>query len=699
MKSVKIKGMTCASCVSRVEKALLKIPQISEVSVNLATETAFFSGVTDQNLIKEAVEKIGYEVELKPNLEAKNELPWPVILSAILSLPLVAPMVLLPFGVSWSLNGWLQLALTLPIQFGFGLRFYKKAWGAIRDFSGNMDLLVALGTSAAFFLSVYQLQHSAHHAHYYFESSAVVITLILFGKWLEEKAKRQTTSAIRALSQLRPETVLIKKGEWVKVKLEDVKVGDIVQVRPSERFPVDGLVISGEGNIDEAMITGESLPVFKQSGSKVTGGSINLEAVFEIRTTAVGSETMLSKIIRLVEEASAKKAPIQKLVDKVSAVFVPVVIFISMMTFIGQFFYTGNIEISLIHAVTVLVIACPYALGLATPAALMVGTGLAAKNGILIKDAEALERLHSVDVVAFDKTGTLTVGRPEVHSIHTQMNESELMRIAAALQTGSTHPLALAVLNWMKKHQLDFKEGFQLKTISGVGVSGELDGVSYLLCSRKEALKRGYEIEALKDGQTQSVLLNLTENKYLGSLGLIDQLKDSSRETIQRLQDKGIKTLIISGDNEDSVKKMAVELNLDEYYFEINPENKSKVIQSLKEKYKVVGMVGDGINDAPALACADISVAMSTGTDVAMETAGVTLMRGDPLLLLDAIEIGRLTQLKIKENLFWAFVYNIVGIPLAALGVLSPMMAGLAMAMSSVSVMMNALLIKKWRRK
>jgi Cu+-exporting ATPase len=700
MNSVKIKGMTCASCVNRVEKAIKKIPKIHDVSVNLATETAFYSGVSDIHLIKEAVERIGYEVILNESKKEKSHFPWAVLISGVLSFPLVLPMLLMPFGVEWFLNGWIQLLLTLPIQFGFGFRFYKKAWSAIKDRSGNMDLLVALGTSAAFFLSLYQLIFSHYHQHYYFESSAVIITLILFGKWLEEKAKRQTTAAIRALSALRPDVVSLKvDGNWIEEKLERIQVGDILRVKPSERFAVDGIVISGEGSVDESMLTGESAPVFKKTDARIVAGSINLETVFEIETTAIGAETTLSKIIRMVEEASAQKAPVQKLVDKTSAIFVPMVLVIAVITFFGQFFYSGNIEASIIHAVTVLVIACPCALGLATPAALMVGIGLAAKNGILIKDAEALELLPKISAVAFDKTGTLTEGKPEVSSIQAMIGEEKLMSVAASLQAGSTHPLAFAVLKWVENKQLDVIKGSELKTKAGVGISGKVEGVEYLLCSVKGARELGHEIESSPQGETQSVLIDLTHQKNCGVIGFSDKLRENSKLTIKKLHDLKIKSLMISGDNKLAVEKMAKVLELDEYYFEVSPEEKSNVLRELKNKYTRVAMIGDGINDAPALAVADIGIAMSTGTDVAMETAGVTLMRGEPLLLIDAISIAKLTQIKIKENLFWAFIYNLVGIPMAAFGILSPMMAGLAMAMSSVSVMLNALLIKRWRRK
>ncbi len=700
MQSVKIKGMTCASCVSRIEKAMNKIPHIKDVAVNLATETAFYSGIKDKKLIKEAIEKIGYEIVLDSKKEKANSYPWAVIFSAILSFPLVLPMILMPFGVEWALSGPWQLVLTLPIQFGFGFRFYKKAWGAIKDRAGNMDLLVALGTSAAFFLSVYLLLQNNHHQHFYFESAAVVITLILFGKWLEEKAKKQTTSAIRALSHLRPDTVKIKKeNNWISAPLKSVVLGDILQVKPSERFPVDGSVLTGEGLVDESMLTGESVPVNKMKGEKVTAGSINMDAVFEIKATAIGSETMLSKIIRLVEEASAKKAPIQKLADKVSAIFVPVVIVLSILTFFGQYLFTSNIEASIIYAVTVLVIACPCALGLATPAALMVGTGLAAKNGVLIKDAEALQKLQEVSLIAFDKTGTLTEGKPKVSSIATEMDGKELMKIVSGLQAGSTHPLGLAVSDWCSENNISPLVGENLKTQAGKGVTGRVGSVDYFLCSQKAALELGYEINISQKAQTLSVLLDTTHKKNLGVIGFSDQIRKNSKAMISKLHEMKIKTLMISGDNKQVVEAVAAELGIDEYYFEVSPDKKSELIERHQQNEIHLAMVGDGINDAPALALASVGVAMGSGTDVAMETAGVTLMRGEPLLLIDAIEIAKLTQLKIKENLFWAFIYNIIGIPLAAFGILSPMMAGLAMAMSSVSVMLNALMIKKWRRK
>lgn len=697
MESLNIKGMTCASCVSRVEKAISKISGVKDVSVNLTTGKAFFSGTGDIQKIKEAIIRAGYETGQE---EVKAVYPWPVIVSAILSFPLILPMLLMPFGIDWQLNGWIQLALTLPIQFGFGLRFYKKAWSAIISLNGNMDLLVALGTSAAFFLSLYQLMNSHHHSHYYFESSAVVITLILFGKWLENKAKKQTTNAIRELQNLRPENVLLKKDhEWVEAPLKEVLVGNILKVLPGERFAVDGIIINGCGIVDESMLTGESIPVRKNLSDKISAGSVNLDSVLEIKATAVEAETILSQIIRLVEEASAKKAPLQKMVDKVSVVFVPAVIILSLITFAGYYFYSaGNTQEAIIRAVTVLVIACPCALGLATPAALMVGIGLAAKNGILVKDAEAFENLHSVSMIAFDKTGTLTLGRPEVSSIDTIIDKNNFIQILVTLQLGSSHPLASAVQRWGRGKQISILQSENLKTISGKGVSGRIEGVDYLLCSTQTARELGFDIKFSQEAATESVLINSTENKILGTIHFKDELKPSALNIIPKLHQLNIQAMMISGDNKVTVESMASLLKLDRFEALVSPDKKSLIINELKKDYKMVAMVGDGINDAPALAAADIGIAMSTGTDIAMETAGITLMRGDLGLVVDAISIASLTHKKIIENLFWAFIYNIIGIPLAAFGILSPIMAGLMMALSSVSVMLNALLIKRWKR-
>lgn len=711
---LKIKGMTCASCVNRIERVLNSKPGIFNTSVNLATEKArvvFEDSLINTEEIIKSISKVGYQasLNLKENdLTAYNKKV--VLISAFFSLPLIAPMVTMFFGLHWQMNPWLQLILASPVQFIIGAKFYKSAWSAIKSRSGNMELLVVLGTSAAYLLSCYLLIKNLHnphfsHIHLYFESSAVVITLVLFGKYLESEAKRQTTSAIRALEKIKPTKlrVLIDEKE-VEISLKDLKLDQIVITKPGERIPVDGTVIWGNSQVDESLLTGESLPIDKTINDKVIGGSINGDGPLRIKVTALGAETMLARIIRLVEDAQAEKAPIQKLVDKVSAWFVPVVIGIALLTFAINYFISGNLENSIIHSVAVLVIACPCALGLATPTSLMVGTGVAAKEGILIRDAQSLELAHSINLMAFDKTGTLTKGEPELTFIKTYLkDEREVLSIISALQSNSEHPLAKAVLK--KTNELDIKpaKAEYVKVLPGRGIEGFCLNRQYRLGSKK-ILEPSNSEEILielstreKLGETLSILLNIETNTIEAIIGFRDNLKPNSKRTIQELKKSGVKTILISGDNQGAATTIGQELGIDQIFAEVLPEEKAKIIADLKKQGYKVGMVGDGINDAPALALADVSMAMASGTDVAMQTSGITLMRGEPLLIPDAISISRSTYSKIKQNLFWAFIYNVIGIPLAAFGFLNPVIAGAAMAMSSVSVVTNSLLLKKWK--
>ena len=709
-----VSGMTCASCVARVEKALLKVPGVSSASVNLATEKATVQALATVpvSALEAAIEKAGYTATPAQDIQPKPAPLWPVALSAMLSMPLAAPMLLQLVGIDWMLAGSMQLALATPVQFGLGWRFYRAGWKALRAGTGNMDLLVALGTSAAYGLSVYLLAKHAGHAmpHLYFEASAAVISLVLLGKWLEGRAKRQTTDAIQALSALRPTTARVRRdGVEIESPVEQIAVGDLVIVRPGERVPVDGDVIEGRSHADESLITGESLPVVKMVGDSVTGGSINQEGVLAIKTLAVGAETTLARIIRMVESAQAAKAPIQRIVDRVSAVFVPVVLGIALLTFFGWVAATGDWEGALIDAVAVLVIACPCALGLATPTAIMAGTGAAARHGILIKDAEALEVAHAVTTVAFDKTGTLTEGRPSLVAVEPVpgVTRDEVLRLSAALQQGSDHPLARAVMDKAREQGLVAPAAIEAKALPGRGLEARVRGERLALGSSRLLRELGVDAAPLaqaaerleSEGRTISWLIgkNGDTPHLLGLLAFGDTIKANAREAVDRLHQLGVKTLMLTGDNHGSAEAVARELGIHEFRAEVLPGDKASVVRQLRAAGERVAMVGDGINDAPALAAADVGIAMSTGTDVAMETAGITLMRGDPGLVGDAIDISRRTYAKIKQGLFWAFAYNVLGIPLAAAGMLSPVIAGAAMALSSVSVVSNALLLRRWR--
>jgi len=712
--SLSIDGMTCASCVARVEKALQRVPGVVSATVNLATERAEVqTSAGDAAPLLAAVEKAGYAAHVHQDDEAPAVAApaWPVIAAAALSLPLVLPMLLSLAGIDAMLPGGLQLLLAAPVQFVFGARFYRAGWKALRARTGNMDLLVALGTSAAFGLSVQQLLVHGGHGHLYFEASAVVITLVLLGKWLEQRAKRQATDAIQALNALRPQTARVRRdGVELELPIAQLRVGDLVIVRAGERMPVDGELLEGESHVDESLITGEGLPVLRQPGGRVTGGSVNGEGLLLVRATTLGAESALSRIVHLVESAQAKKAPIQQLVDRVSAVFVPVVLVIAAVTLLGWGLATGTWEQAVLNAVAVLVIACPCALGLATPAALMAGTGVAARRGILIKDAEALERARHVDIVAFDKTGTLTEGHPELVACEPADGDAQsLLADSAALQAGSEHTLAAAVMAAAKRDGLAITTAGQVRSVAGRGLSGEVGGRTLLLGSSRFMTEQGIDLSPLQaradalqaDGRTVSWLAEAAPLPRLrGLLAFGDAAKPTAAEAVRQLQSLGVRCLLLTGDSAGAAAKLARELGLDvatEVHAALLPQDKAALVETLRRGGARVAMVGDGINDAPALAAADVGIAMGSGTDVAMQAAGITLMRGDPRLVADALEIARLTQRKIRQNLFWAFIYNVVGIPLAAFGLLNPVLAGAAMAFSSVSVVGNALLLRRWK--
>ena len=721
---ISIGGMTCASCVGRVEKALSQVAGVVTASVNLATESARIEVTEDPTAearLRRAVRDAGYEPRSAVQAdEALNASPWAgfhaVAWGLALSLPLVVPMLGDLFGRHWMLPAWVQFSLATPVQFILGARFYKAGWHALKALTGNMDLLVALGTSAGWLLSVWLWLTAAPDSmpHLYFEGSAVVITLVLLGKWLEARAKQQTTSAIRALHALRPETAHWMGPEGlVDVPLTEVLVGDVVTVFPGERFPVDGVLLEGSTLVDESMLTGESQAVPKNTGSSLTGASINAEGRVTMRVTAVGKETVLAHIIRLVEDAQAAKAPIQRLVDQVSAVFVPVVMAVAFLTGAIWIWHGVPFETAVIHAVAVLVIACPCALGLATPAAIMAGTGVAASNGILIKDAQALELAHQVDTVAFDKTGTLTLGQPRVIELWTQSPDeaAQWLGVAAGIQSASEHPLARAVLTLAQMQQVRLAKVENAHSVAGRGVEAQVDGRHYLIGSLAWMQAEGLimapwlaQIDRLHAlGATLSALVERTpQGLSLHALFAFgDEPKQGAAEALAALRLRGLRLVMISGDNKAAADSMARRLGLrpenGEVHAEVLPGDKSGLIAQLKAGGHIVAMVGDGVNDAPALAAAHVGMAMGNGTDVAMHAAGITLMRGDVSLVGDALDISAKTVAKIRQNLFWAFFYNVAGIPLAATGFLNPVLAGGAMAMSSVSVMSNALLLKRWK--
>ena len=728
-----IGGMTCASCVARVERALKKVPGVQEASVNLATESARVVYTPSEQIearLRRAVSDAGYEPRAADAaVLAEETSSWagfaPVALGLALSTPLVIPMLGDLLGLHWMLPAWLQCLLATPVQFVLGARFYLGGWHALKARSGNMDLLVAIGTTAGWALSMWLWLRAepGGMVHLYFEASAVVVTLVLLGKWLEARAKRQTTAAIRALHALRPDLAhLIGLDGEVDVPVAEVLVGDRLVVRPGERVPVDGTLMEGHTQVDESMLTGEPLPVAKDAGSRLTGGSINGEGRVVLQVGAVGNETVLAHIIRLVEDAQAAKAPIQRLVDQVSAVFVPVVLVIALATLLGWWLSGHLVETAVIHAVAVLVIACPCALGLATPAAIMAGTGVAAGHGILIKDAQALELAHKVDVVAFDKTGTLTLGRPrltafrvagetEAQAATATAQHDALLTIAASLQSGSEHPLARAVLAAATERGLALAAPQNLRAVAGRGSEGELGEGRYLIGSLRWMAELKVDLGPLArqaetlqgQGATVSAMAQHTPQglRLLALMAFGDEAKPGAARALALLRARGIKTVMISGDNRGAAEAMARQFGLrpqdGEVLAEVLPGDKAAMVMRLKEGGHTVAMVGDGVNDAPALAAADVGLAMGNGTDVAMHAAGITLMRGEVALVAAALDISSRTVAKIRQNLFWAFAYNVAGIPLAALGYLNPVVAGAAMALSSVSVMSNALLLRRWK--
>ncbi len=712
-----VRGMSCAACVRRVEKALLARPGVVEASVNLAlgrAEVSFVEGALEPQALVDAVREAGYEAEFleeggRPAVETAGSRDQALILlaSLLLTLPLVAQMIWRVLGVPFHLPPWLELALATPVQLVAGARFYRGAWKALRARSGNMDVLIALGTTTAYLYSLALMIDLGEAAagRLYFEASAVIITVTLLGKWLEERAKRGAAEAIRRLMELRPERArLLRDDVEVEVPVAEVRVGDLVIVRPGERVPVDGEIVEGASEFDESLVTGESLPVARGPGETAISGSLNGTGLIRLRAVRVGEDTTLARIARLVEQAQAGKAPIQRLVDRVAAVFVPAVLAVAAFTFTSWLLLGGSFESALVAAVSVLVIACPCALGLATPTALVAGTGSAARAGILIRDIETLERAHRTGVVVFDKTGTLTAGRPSLLGILPwQVREEELLRVAAGAQAGSEHPLGRAIVEGARARGIEVPPPEAFEAVPGEGARARVAGVEVRVGRRHFALagdgvppevaRRAAELEE----QGQTVVWVSRAGRLLGLLALADELRPDAAEAVARLRARGVEVVMMSGDNRRTAERIAARCGIARVLAPVRPEDKAREVQRLQGEGRTVAMVGDGINDAPALAAADVGIAMGGGADVALETAGITLMRPRPLLVPAALDIARATHRKIWQNLFWAFVYNLVGIPLAALGRLDPAIAGIAMALSSVSVVTNSLLLRSWK--
>ena len=723
-----ITGMSCASCVRRVERALARVPGVLAAEVNLGTERArvrVAAGTAGPGELAAAVEAAGYGAVLPGSAAVRARTPaldpsagnvpaWHdrdgvmAAAACILAAPLVLPMLLMPFGVDAALPGWLQLVLAGIVQLVFGARFYRGAWHALRAGAGSMDTLVALGTTAAFGMSVWDLAAGHSGGHLYFEASATVVALVRLGKWLEGRARRQAGEAVRALQRLRPERARMRRGSAeLDLPVSEIRIGDQLVVRPGERIPADGLVREGEGGVDESLFTGEALPVPKTPGSRVVGGSLNGEALLVAEATALGGESQLGRMVRLVEDAQAAKPPVQRLVDRISAVFVPVVVGIAVLCFAGWWLAGAGASAALVNAVAVLVIACPCALGLATPAAIMAGTGVAARHGILIRDPAALERARAIRTVVFDKTGTLTQGQPALVALHPApgVAEAEVLCLAAAVQAGSEHPLARAVQAGAAEWEVPAASG--IRAVPGRGVEAAVDGRRIVLGNARLMRDEGLDTDILAteakrlqgEGRTVSFLAQAGGGGAAGLLGLLafgDALKPGGTGAVTALRRMGLRVVLLTGDNMGAAAAAGRALGIDEVRAEALPADKARLVTTLREG-GAVAMVGDGVNDAPALAAADLGLAMATGTDVAAAAAAITLMRGDPGLVPAALDIARRTHARIRQGLFWAFAYNLVGIPLAAAGLLSPVVAGAAMAFSSVAVVGNALLLRRWK--
>ncbi|WP_339288198.1 heavy metal translocating P-type ATPase [Paenibacillus sp. FSL E2-0201] len=721
-------GMTCAACALKIEKTLNKLPGVSTANVNFAMETAHVEynpvevSVSD---MQKRVEKLGYKAVPKqeqgdPSEQRQQDLSKQkskLLISAILSFPLLWAMVSHFSFTSWIwlpdlfMNPWFQLVLATPVQFYIGKQFYIGAYKALRNGSANMDVLVSLGTSAAFFYSLYLTivwavdGGSAHHGpEMYYETSAVLITLVLMGKLFESLAKGRTSEAIKSLMGLQAKTALVvRDGEELSIPVEEVIAGDIVLVRPGNKVPVDGEVLEGISSVDESMLTGESLPVEKKAGDSVIGATINKNGMLRIRATKVGKETALAQIIKVVEEAQGSKAPIQRVADVISGIFVPIVVGIAVIAFLVWYFFVtpGDFAGALEKAIAILVIACPCALGLATPTSIMAGSGRAAEWGILFKGGEHLEQTHKIDTIILDKTGTVTKGKPELTDILVEGDETEFLRLVGAAEKNSEHPLAEAIVAGILEKNIELPGTESFEAIPGFGIKAVVEGKELLIGTRRLMDKYGveashaYNIMSTLEESGKTAMLVAINKGYVGMVAVADTIKETSQTAVSRLKGMGIQVIMITGDNERTAKAIAAQVGIDHVRAEVLPEGKAEEVKKLQAEGKIVAMVGDGINDAPALATADIGMAIGTGTDVAMEAADVTLMRGDLSSIPDAIYMSRKTMTNIKQNLFWALGYNSLGIPIAALGFLAPWVAGAAMALSSVSVVLNALRLQR----
>lgn len=721
---LKIGGMTCASCAARVERALAGVPGVVKAGVNLATEKAtveYDPGAVTVSALKKAVADTGYTAQEitgqtdvdRERQEREAEIRRQrnrLIFSGVLSLPLLYYMLGMLFKYpmpDWVMNHWVQFALATPVQFIAGWHFYKGTYHALKAGSANMDVLIAMGTSAAYLYST-AITFSGTPGDVYFEASSLIITLITLGKLLEAIAKGRTSEAIKKLMGLQAKTArVVRDGQEVDIPVEEVEVGDLIIVRPGEKIPVDGVVKEGTSAVDESMLTGESLPVDKKPGDEVIGATLNKQGLLKFEATKVGRDTALAQIIRLVEEAQGSKAPIQRLADQISGYFVPAVIAVAVVTFLGWYLATKNFTLALINAVAVLVIACPCALGLATPTAIMVGTGKGAENGILIKGGEHLENAHKLNAIVLDKTGTITKGEPEVTDILPAggLTAEEVLRLGAAVERGSEHPLGVAIVERAKADGVDLPEPQGFEAVPGHGVRAVVDGRTVLLGNKRLMAVHQVDVAPLAsdldrlEGEGKTAMLLAVDGQIAGIIAVADTVKEHSAEAVRELQQMGIEVYMLTGDNRRTAEAIARQVAIKNVLAEVLPDQKADQVEKLKREGKFVGMVGDGINDAPALATADVGFAIGTGTDVAIEAADVTLMRGDLRGIVAAIKLSRRTMRTIKQNLFWAFAYNTAGIPAAALGYLSPVLAGAAMALSSVSVVSNSLRLKGFRVK
>lgn len=724
-------GMYCAACAAKIEKVVSRMPGVSVANVNFAMETArveYNPAEVSLGDIQQRVEKLGYQAVSKRETldqeghrkEAITKQKRKLLISAILSLPLLWAMVSHFSFTSWIwmpdlfMNPWFQLALATPVQFYIGKQFYVGAYKALRNKSANMDVLVALGTSAAYFYSLYltidwaAAGASVHHgSEMYYETSAVLITLVIMGKLFESMAKGRTSEAIKTLMGLQAKTALVvRDGQEITIPIEQVMAGDLVLVKPGEKIPVDGKVVEGTSAVDESMLTGESIPVEKKAGDAVIGATMNKNGRLTLEATKVGKETALAQIIKVVEEAQGSKAPIQRVADVISGIFVPIVVGIAVVAFLVWFFWVtpGNFAHALEIAIAILVIACPCALGLATPTSIMAGSGRAAELGVLFKGGEHLESTHKIDTIILDKTGTVTKGKPELTDVEVNDIDEELfLRLVGSAEKSSEHPLAEAIVAGIEARGIQLPAVEHFEAVPGYGIRANVEGHEVLVGTRKLMAQHNVAIDSVLalmselETEGKTAMLTAVDGRYAGLVAVADTIKETSRAAVARLKQMGIEVIMITGDNERTAQAIAKQVGIDHVLAEVLPEGKADEVKKLQQQGKKVAMVGDGINDAPALAVADIGMAIGTGTDVAMEAADVTLMKGDLNSIPDAIYMSRKTMSNIRQNLFWALGYNSLGIPIAAIGLLAPWVAGAAMALSSVSVVLNALRLQRMK--